>query len=63
MKAANFKRLKVLEEENRGLRKRVKALTKAADRNYNGLLYWKKRNAKLEENLKVFNMWLSNTVH
>lgn len=34
-------RLKTMEEHNRGLKKRLKAMQKASENNHNGMIYWK----------------------
>ncbi len=57
------KKITALEEENRGLKKRLKAITKSSENNYRGMLFWKTRATKIETGLVQFNNWLvSNRV-
>ena len=34
-------KIKTMEEHNRGLKKRLKAMQKASENNHNGMMYWK----------------------
>lgn len=49
------KHTKQLEEVNRGLSKRLKAISKASVNNHNGMLFWKKRAQELEAHLLAIN--------
>lgn len=56
------KKTKQLEEVNRGLQKRLKAVTKASENNYRGMIYWKKRALHLETGVKVIGEWVNRNV-
>ena len=53
------KRIRFLEEENRGLKRRLKAMTKASENNYVGLHYWKKKATMFDRAADAFNTILS----
>lgn len=55
------KKIKQLEELNRGLKKRLNAVSKASVNNHNGMMYWKKRAIHLEGGLNVINSWIEST--
>lgn len=57
--ASLAKRIRLLEEENRGLKKRFKALSRAAENNFVGLHYWKAKAKALEQGINAFSEWVN----
>lgn len=49
----------LLEEEVRGLKKKLKASAKASENNHNGMMYWRARALKVESGVKIISTWIN----